>query len=177
MSIHFAVMALLASRPTYGYAANRALEDRFGDLFDFNHGRGYQVLRALEANGWVVVGDERREGRRPARRVYVPSPLGVASLEAWLQGGAVRGEPLSEEFFLRILVGRERGLDVRGWVEAERKRLVGLLRLAGDPETNREPEPTPGVSELAARWRLLRARADLATVDECLRALSANPSR
>ncbi|MEI8358294.1 MAG: hypothetical protein WCH13_07405, partial [Deltaproteobacteria bacterium] len=85
--------------------------------------------------------------------------------------------PLSEEFFLRILVGRERGLDVRGWVEAERKRLVGLLRLAGDPETNREPERTPGVSELAARWRLLRARADLATVDECLRALSANPSR
>lgn len=166
MGLRFALLALLARAPMHGYAAHRALEENFGDVVDLNYGRVYQVLRSLEEDG-LAIGEERREGRRPARRVYAASSRGREAVDAWLRAGDARGEPLSEEFFLRLIVGRERGLDSRAWVEAERARLAGLLRLAGGAPAG-DSRAASGIADLVASWRRLRARADLAVLDECL---------
>ena len=93
--------------------------------------------------------------------------LGREALADWLHSAGGRGEALSEEFFLRLLVGREHGADPRAWVEAERARVAGLLRLAGGDSPERE-RATTGVADLVALWRRLRARADLAALDACL---------
>lgn len=169
MSLRFALLALLARAPMHGYAAHHALEEAFGDVLDLNYGRVYQVLRSLEDEG-LAIGEERREGRRPLRRIYSASARGCEALDAWLRSNASRGEPLSEEFFLRLLVGQERGEDPRSWVEAERARVAGLLRLAGDGAFD-AGRRAAGIGDLVASWRRLRARADLAALDECLAVL------
>ena len=175
MALRFALLALLARVPMHGYAAHRALEESFGDVVDLNYGRVYQLLRSLEEEG-LAIGEERREGRRPLRRVYSASPRGRAALEEWLRSGGVRGEPLGEEFFLRLLVGRECGEDPRAWVEAERERVAGLLRMAAGGSA--EPErPAIAIADLVALWRRLRVRADLAALDACLAMLGRTAPR
>ncbi|MFM7141984.1 MAG: PadR family transcriptional regulator [Alphaproteobacteria bacterium] len=166
MGLRFALLALIARAPLHGYAAHRALEESFGDVVDLNYGRVYQVLRSLEDEG-LAVGEERREGRRPLRRVYSASPLGREALEEWLRSAGGRGEPLTEEFFLRLLVGRERGEDPRAWVAAERARVASLLRLADGGSAEGAGQAT-AVPDLVALWRRLRARADLDALDACL---------
>jgi DNA-binding PadR family transcriptional regulator len=73
------ILAVLAERPSHGYAVIEALKLRSGGSFDLAEGTVYPALHRLEvegllSSGWVTV-----SGRR--RRVYRLTRRGRAALE------------------------------------------------------------------------------------------------
>lgn len=161
----FAVLSILADQPAHGYAVHRILEERFGDLLEPNYGRVYQVLAALERAGWIA-GNERRTGRRPARRVYAVERRGDEALSTWLRAGPPRGEILSADFLVRLAVARSRGLDVLPGLDAEVERARVALDCAGGRLPSDEGiGPGDPVPALLALSRRLRAAADLRALE------------
>ncbi|SHG95783.1 helix-turn-helix transcriptional regulator [Streptoalloteichus hindustanus] len=64
-----AVLGLLVERPMHPYEMGVVLRER-GTSVRTNRGSLYDVVAALEGQGWVSARETVRDGRRPARTVY-----------------------------------------------------------------------------------------------------------
>ncbi|MBM4242637.1 MAG: PadR family transcriptional regulator [Deltaproteobacteria bacterium] len=104
MSLRFVILGLLTELPRHGYAIQRVLEERFGELCDPGSGDVYRALAVLDREG-LVRASATRVGRRPRRKVYEPSAAGRRELLGWLRDGSKQGGRVSrDEPFLRLLV-------------------------------------------------------------------------
>lgn len=109
MSIHHAVLGLLAHGPSYGYElkANfeRAIGPQWGEL---NIGHLYQVLERLERDGLVTRKDIPQE-RRPDKRMYRLTKDGRAELNRWLDEPSPRLGGYRDDVFLKLFVASRLG--------------------------------------------------------------------
>ena len=101
MAIRFAILGLLAEGPLHGYAVHALFEERLGDFWELNYGQVYQVLTALERQGFVRA-SESRIGRRPLRKVYAITAAGRDALVRWLREARVRSRPFRDDFYIRL---------------------------------------------------------------------------
>lgn len=142
MSIHHAVLGLLADGPSYGYElkANfeRAIGPQWGEL---NIGHLYQVLERLERDGLVtrkVIPQE----HRPDKRVYRLTKDGRAELNRWLEEPSSRPGGYRDDFFLKLFVASRLGEQpLRAVLTAQRGRYLAELSSLGELRTRHRSDP------------------------------------
>ena len=80
-----AVLALLRTKPMYGYEMARYFEgEDLREVCPIEQGSLYTYLRNLEGRA-LVTWQEEREGPRPPRKRFALTPEGEALVEAWLR--------------------------------------------------------------------------------------------
>ncbi|MEV0650908.1 PadR family transcriptional regulator [Phytomonospora sp. NPDC050363] len=79
------LMGLLMERPMHPYEMAAVLRERGKDAtVRVNRGSLYDVVRTIEAEGWIRATATEREGGRPTRTVYELTPEGRAEFTARL---------------------------------------------------------------------------------------------
>ncbi|MGW0432495.1 helix-turn-helix transcriptional regulator [Micromonospora sp. NPDC003197] len=142
MAIQHAVLALLASGPSYGYELKGSFEAAVGPQWGpLNIGHLYQILDRLSRDG-LVVAERQSQPVKPDRVVYEITPAGQQELDAWLSAPSPRSGGFRDDFFLKVTAAARSGSpDVvrtvlgnqRGHLLRELRNLDGLRRQADDP--------------------------------------------
>ncbi|MCC5577437.1 PadR family transcriptional regulator [Microtetraspora sp. AC03309] len=163
-----ALMGLLMERPMHPYEMAAVLRERGKDAsVRINRGSLYDVVAALEGQGWITPSARVREGNRPARTVYALTGEGRAAFVARLDE-QIRNPRREYPVFLTA-VAYLGALGQEGAAEALRER-AGRLRaaIADDERTLREVLASGGVPRLhviEAEYALHMARAELGWVN------------
>ena len=78
------LLGLLRQGEMYGYKLHDFIETNLAFCTDLKKATAYVLLDKMQANGWVQV-KETREGNRPQRRIYSPTPEGERAFEQMLR--------------------------------------------------------------------------------------------
>ncbi|KAB1154129.1 PadR family transcriptional regulator [Micromonospora sp. DT46] len=172
MAIQHAVLALLASGPSYGYELKGAFEEAVGPQWGpLNIGHLYQILDRLSRDG-LVVAERQPQPVKPDRVVYEITPEGRAELDRWLGEPSPRSGGFRDDFFLKVTAAARSGEPAtvrtvlgnqRGHLMRELRNLDGLRRRADDP-----------VVGLLLSAASRHVEADLAFVDDAEQVLLAD---
>ena len=99
-----AVLALLRTRPMYGYEMARYFEgEDLREVCPIEQGSLYTYLRNLEGRA-LVTWQEEREGPRPPRKRFALTPEGEALVEAWLREPVERLREVRFELLVKLYV-------------------------------------------------------------------------
>ncbi|AHH96800.1 PadR family transcriptional regulator [Kutzneria albida] len=80
-----AVLGLLLERPMHPYEIGVTLKDRYkGGSFKITNGSLYDVVQALEREGWIGEREVVKDGKRPERTIYQQTDLGRAEFVRWV---------------------------------------------------------------------------------------------
>ena len=165
-----AVLALLRTRPMYGYEMARYFEgEDLREVCPIEQGSLYTYLRNLEGRA-LVTWREEREGLRPPRKRFALTPEGEAVVDRWLREPVerlreVRFELLVKLYVLHLVDADAEAVLVRDQLrvcEAYRDRAVERVAGAGD-----------GFSRLVAQSKLSAAEATVAWLRDHLATLPA----
>ncbi len=126
----FAVLGLVARRPTYGYAVMRQLQ-QWSVTGDVQRSSVYDALSRLRSDGLIQLRDAQATsaGERQPRTIYVATAEGDDALDSWLST-----PPASfDELRLRIVLARGDDLDLlmRFVTDAEEDCLTRLEEFEG----------------------------------------------
>lgn len=175
MAIQHAVLALLATGPSYGYELKGSFEATVGPQWGpLNIGHLYQILDRLSRDG-LVVAERQAQPVKPDRVVYEITPDGQRELDRWLAEPSTRSGGFRDDFFLKVTAAARTGsadlvrvvlTNQRGHLLRELRNLDGLRRGADDPVV---------VLLLSAASR--HVEADLAFVEDAEDALLTDDGR
>ncbi len=99
-----AVLALLRTKPMYGYEMARYFEgEDLREVCPIEQGSLYTYLRNLEGRA-LVTWQEEREGPRPPRKRFALTPEGEALVEAWLREPVERLREVRFELLVKLYV-------------------------------------------------------------------------
>ena len=99
-----AVLALLRTRPMYGYEMARYFEgEDLREVCPIEQGSLYTYLRNLEGRS-LVTWREEREGLRPPRKRFALTHEGEAVVEAWLREPVERLREVRFELLVKLYV-------------------------------------------------------------------------
>lgn len=80
-----AVLGLLVERPMHPYEMAATLRERHKDgSFKLRTGTLYDVVEAVQREGWIEATGSSRDGRRPERTIYRQTDRGHAAFVEWL---------------------------------------------------------------------------------------------
>jgi DNA-binding PadR family transcriptional regulator len=149
----YAILGLLAKKPSHGYE----LAIRFGQLFgpgwEINRGQVYDMLRTLRDTGWAERVSGPEGGREP--KVYRITQAGDQALTEWHARPCAAAQSQREALYLKLALARPQ--DAPHLLESialQEQACVDLLRRYTE-DVSRSPED-------ASEWEIL-ARA---TIDE-----------
>ncbi len=105
MSVKFALLGLLAEKPSHGYDLHAAFEAIVGGdtNWDLKQAQVYSTLERLREAGLVVCTSDLGEGNEPSRRMYAITELGYQALNEWYACGVV-SEHQRDEFYIKLMV-------------------------------------------------------------------------
>ncbi|GLI02456.1 PadR family transcriptional regulator [Phytohabitans aurantiacus] len=142
MAIQHAVLALLATGPSYGYELKASFEATVGPQWGpLNIGHLYQILDRLSRDG-LVDAERQPQPVKPDRVVYEITTAGQAELDRWLDEPSPRGGGFRDDFFLKVTAAARTGsprtvrtvlAHQRGHLLRELRNLDALRREATDP--------------------------------------------
>lgn len=136
MSLHHALLSLLAAGESYGYELKGAFERSAGPQWGtLNIGHVYQLLDRLRRDGLVTDVRAEPQPRRPDRRVYAITPAGRDELARWLETASPPATGYRDDLYLKLVAAARAGAEMlRGVIHREREALLaelhGLRRLA-----------------------------------------------
>jgi DNA-binding PadR family transcriptional regulator len=157
-----AVMGLLLEQPMHPHAIAATLHERELDrAFKITTGSLYDVVRALERDGWIVARQTIRVGGRPERTVYEHTEAGREQFVAWLDE-LIRVPTREYPRFLSAIsyvgaLGRERA---RAALVERGERLaaqVGDLREQWSAVVDSGQGPRLFMIEVEYAWHMLEA--------------------
>ncbi|MFG2108749.1 PadR family transcriptional regulator [Micromonospora chersina] len=172
MAIQHAVLALLASGPSYGYELKGAFEAAVGPQWGpLNIGHLYQILDRLSRDD-LVVAERHAQPVKPDRVVYEITPAGRTELDRWLAEPSPRSGGFRDDFFLKVTAAARSGeaTTVRTVLANQRAHLLRELRNL-DTLRRRSEDPVVRLLLSAASRHV---EADLAFVDDAESALLAD---
>jgi DNA-binding PadR family transcriptional regulator len=183
MSLHHAVLALLAAKPAHGYELKGSFEQAVGDQWGgLNIGHLYQILDRLARDG-LIESARQPQPIKPDRVVHRLTPAGRGELDRWLGEPSVRVRGYRDDFFLKVMAAVQAGdpATLSGVLGRQRAHLLKELRSLADARELTTPAPVDSLLITAAE---LHIRADLGVVDaaeqslrpELLAGLRARPS-
>lgn len=161
MSLRFALLGLLAERPSSGYELERRFAEGIGSFaWSASHSQIYPELARLVGDGLVVVVAEGARGRRD----HAITSAGREALRSWLLGAPDSTRTVRNEFVLRLflLSALDRRDAVRVLDGTERFVTAELATLtAAQQEMVEEGVPPGSGPELAAEFGVRSYRATL----------------
>ena len=110
MSLPHILLALVAERPSSGYALKKRIDDELSPFWNAELSQIYPVLDGLRRDGWLAetaVGPS----RGPATRRFRATASGRRELAAWMLQ-SVRIDPVRDPALVRLVL--RRGLGVGG---------------------------------------------------------------
>src|SRR5918993_3368587 len=168
----YAVLGLLARRPSSGYELGTRAAASIDNFWPLTRTHIYGELAKLEALGYVA-GVEITQELLPDKRVYSVTPQGAQALDAWLANpdpGVPRPrQPMLVKLFFGERVAPEQAAALltqyRAQALARRDQLAAVAAadaaaVAADPDSPRR------FGRAAALFGLRRTEADLAWIDE-----------
>ena len=141
MSVHNAILGLLAQRSRHGYELRAAFEALVGgeDVWDVKLAQVYTTLSRLEESGLVRQEGVEQDGG-PEKRIYALTPDWSRELTNWFKSG-IADEPKKDEFFVKLMLSLSSD-DTTPYqvIQAQRSQLyrdlhdLTTLRMRGDPK-------------------------------------------
>ena len=168
-----AVLALLRTRPMYGYEMARDFgSEALREVCPIEQGSLYTYLRNLEGRG-LVAWREEREGLRPPRKRFALTREGEAAVDAWLREPVERLREVRFELLVKLYVLRE--IDPAAELALVRDQLR-VCEAYGERARERVAQAGDGFAGLVAQSKLSAAEATIDWLRRRLAALSA-PAR
>ena len=162
MSLRYALLAQLASRPETGYGLAKSLAGSLNYAWPASHSQIYPELTRLLESGLIR---QTASGPRGSK-VYETTPKGLSELRHWLRetepDRGVRSEPLLRIFLLWLLEPEEAG----AYLRREKKVLqLQLDELEATAEDHDAQTPAEKAAALALEHGLRIRRARIGWVD------------
>ena len=130
MSLRYALIGLLAWRPSSGYELTRRFAVSMAHAWPVSHSQIYPELARLASEGLI----EQTEHGPRGRKTYAATPAGVAALREWMQstepGYDRRSEADLREFFLWVIPPAEALAYLERSTNVYRRRLTELENIA-----------------------------------------------
>jgi PadR family transcriptional regulator AphA len=161
MSLHYAVLGLLAERPHTGYGLLKQFERSLAYAWPASHSQIYPELARLRDEGLI-----RQTGTGPrGSKTYELTEAGLDEVRRWLRtdpSRSVRSEPLLRIFFLWLLEPAEAAAYLRRELEHLRSALAELERIERDSAQPSRPHERAYRLALDHGLALSRARVEWA---------------
>jgi len=150
----YAILGLLARKPSHGYE----LLSRFGALFGpgwkINNGQVYDILETLREAGWAECLPPRQGGRK--QKIHQITQAGDEALTEWHASPCSGAHPQREELYLRLALARPQDAPhLLRSIAMQEQACVDLLRRYAT-------EDTSPASDEAGEWETLARE----TIDE-----------
>lgn len=130
MSLRYALIGLLAWRPSSGYELTRRFAVSMAHAWPVSHSQIYPELARLASEGLI---EQTEQGPR-GRKTYAATAAGVAALREWMQstepGYDRRSEADLREFFLWVIPPAEALAYLERSTNVYRRRLAELENIA-----------------------------------------------
>lgn len=166
----YAVLALLRTRPMYGYEMARYFEgEDLRDVCPIEPGSMYTYLRNLESRE-LVSWREEREGQRPPRKRFALTPAGEALVAAWLREPVERMREVRFELLVKLYVLNAVDPEAEAALVRDQLRVCEAYR---ERAGRRVEEAGDGFSRLVAQSKLSAADATLSWLRDHFATLSA----
>jgi PadR family transcriptional regulator AphA len=163
----WAVLGIVAERPTHGWAVARELaaDGALGRVWTVPRPVVYRSITTLTARGLVAPTGEAAGGRGPQRMIVRATPRGRAALRRWLDRPVEHVRDVRGAFLVKLALldraGRPRDLLVRRQLEA----LAPVF--ASTRRRDRRDRGPGGFDAVLASWR----RESASAVERFLRSL------
>lgn len=168
----FVVLGLLAKRPGSGYDIVAFAERSVSFFWPLSRSQLYAELTHLEELGWAT-GTVVEQDRYPNKRVYEPTPAGMAALREWLEAPAITQkqrtrDPMVLKTFLGTYMSPERLAEqLKEHRDQAAQRRAKLLAVLARIDAQ-DPTPSRNYGRAAARYGILQAEAAMAWAEEVL---------
>ncbi len=166
LSPEYVLLGFLTLRPAHGYDLHEQIHQELGQIWQISLSQTYNILKRLEARGFIV-GAVQEQEKAPARRRFRLTPLGRRRFEEWLRlpsepsARAIRVEFLTRLYFTYVTdpqVAR-RLIDVQ--LAATRAGVAHLTEVLG------ELPPEQVFNQLGLDLRLRQLTSILEWLTEC----------
>ncbi len=165
-----AVLALLRTRPMYGYEMARYFEgEDLREVCPIEQGSLYTYLRNLEGRA-LVTWREEREGLRPPRKRFALTSEGEAVVDRWLREPVERLREVRFELLVKLYVLHLVDAGAEAVLVRDQLRVCEAYR---DRATERVARKGDGFSRLVAQSKLSAAEATVAWLRDHLATLPA----
>ena len=165
-----AVLALLRTRPMYGYEMARYFEgEDLREVCPIEQGSLYTYLRNLEGRA-LVTWREEREGLRPPRKRFALTSEGEAVVDQWLREPVERLREVRFELLVKLYVLHLVDAGAEAVLVRDQLRVCEAYR---DRATERVARTGDGFSRLVAQSKLSAAEATVAWLRDHLATLPA----
>lgn len=107
LSPEYVLLGFLTLRPAHGYDLHEQVRQELGQIWQISLSQTYNILKRLEARGFIV-GAVQEQEKAPARRRFRLTPLGRRRFEEWLRmpaepsARAIRVEFLTRLYFTYV---------------------------------------------------------------------------
>lgn len=166
-----AVLGLLQEQPMHPYEMAVTLRERYkGDSFKVTTGSLYDLVQALERDGWIEARETVRDGKRPERTVYALTELGQREFVRWVDE-LVRA-PINEYPKFIAAIAYLGVLSKEGATSALRERAERLLKQTEETEVKYQQAVAdwnaPRLFMIEVEYAMRMARAELEWIDEVI---------
>lgn len=170
----WSVLALLAERPSHGFAVARALapDGPVGQVWSMRRALVYRAIDKLVAAGLARPARTEPGESGPRRTVVEPTSEGTERVEAWLAEPVAHVRDARSLLLLKLLFLDRRGVDTRDLIDAQQR----VFERVKDGLEQSAAEAT-GFERTLAVWRLENAAAALRFVERLSGARSAGEVR
>jgi DNA-binding PadR family transcriptional regulator len=100
----YAILGLLARKPSHGYELAMRFDQVLGPGWEINRGQVYDMLSTLEEKRWVESLPAQQGGRKVKR--YQITHVGERALDQWLVRPCADSQPQRETLYLKLALAR-----------------------------------------------------------------------
>jgi DNA-binding PadR family transcriptional regulator len=127
LSVPFAVLGLLESRPSHGYELKQAYDAVFAHARPLRFGQLYATLGRLERDG-LVAPDGLEPGHGPERKRFVITDDGVTDLDRWIREPETPEPYLQPTLFVKVVLALQSDRDAAAILDRQRSAHLRRMR-------------------------------------------------
>jgi DNA-binding PadR family transcriptional regulator len=163
------VLALVAERPSHGFAIARGLapEGEIGRVWSLPRPLVYRAIDGLLHDGLLEARGTEPSARGPRRTILAATPKGRRRVNRWLRQPVSHVRDVRSLLMLKLLFLERAGADPATLLVGQRERLLPAAEAL-----ERHAEESAGFERTLALWRLESTRAVLRFLEAALAARS-----
>jgi DNA-binding PadR family transcriptional regulator len=174
-SSDWAVLALVAEKPTHGWAIATQLArgGEVGSIWSLGRPIVYQGLERLSQEGLIEIAGLERGARGPHRVIYKVTAKGRREVSGWLARPIERVREIRSLFLLKVVLSQRAGVNVEPLLVAQRAMIVPFV--AWLEAQLDEADPKAPAETTALYFRLETAQTIVRFIDGMLDAPTGKP--